>query len=462
MSKEKRTPIYFIDVTQRDGEQMRIDTVDIEDRIEAFDALASTGIKTFEIGHLGNDTDQAYAQRLVEHVISREEYDDISLQVLFGSQAEIVADGIAWLNGFDKDRVVVHVYDRLDDNMRDLASEYYDRDESARRVCSAIDIAYENGFRRFSVSGEGATGASVGDAMQYYSAILKHCRQKDEKIAVNVNLPSTNGSSAAGVWCPDELEAFNSVIKNQFPSATTSIHAHNDFGSAVEFSAQAVRAGFDKVEGTLIGMGERTGNVSLGDVAMRLLEIARFESDPVVAKSLGRNALFGSRVLPIDMVNQFDQFYSASQRVAEIYGVQHRFERTALGDPEAYNAGCGPHDQASARALQDPVRWPLYKNYIPRALIDATLGRPEAIGIIRAEPEAIRDITIDGHAAGGSTMRIVTESIEHATSDRREQAAEIARREVIAILNHCTDSEVAESNVEIHANVQKAGKEFAS
>lgn len=443
MSKEERKPIYFVDVTQRDGEQMRIDEVDIEDRIEAFDALASTGIKTFEIGHLGNDTDQAYTQRLVEHVISREEYDDISLQVLFGSQAEIVADGIASLNGFDKDRIVVHVYDRLDENMRDLASEYYDRDESARRVCSAIDIAYENGFRRFSVSGEGATGASVGDAMQYYGAILRHCGQKDEKIAVNVNLPSTNGSSAAGVWRPDELEAFNSVIKNQFPKTTTSIHAHNDFGSAVEFSVQAVRAGFDKVEGTLIGMGERTGNVSLGDVAMRLLEIARSESDPIVAKSLGRNALFGSRVLPGDMVNQFDQFYGASQRVAEIYDVHHRFERTALGDPEAYNAGCGPHDQASARALQDPVRWQLYKNYIPRALVDATLGRPEAIGIIRAEPDAIRDITINGHAAGGSTERIVTESIDHATIEQREQAAEVAQREVMKIMNYCSDGKIA-------------------
>lgn len=439
MSKEKRTPIYFVDVTQRDGEQMRIDAVDIEDRIEAFDALASTGIKTFEIGHLGNDTDQAYAQRLVEHVISKKEYGDISLQVLFGSQAEIVADGIAWLDGFDKDRVIVHVYDRLDDRMRDLAAEYYDRDESARRVCGAIDIAFENGFRRFSISGEGATGSSVGEALQYYGEILNHCNRKDKQMAVNVNLPSTNGSSPVCRWQPDELESFNANLKKRFPAVTTSIHAHNDFGSAVEFSVQAVRAGFDKVEGTLIGMGERTGNASLGDVAMRLLEIAASEKNPIITKSLGRKALFGTRVLPSELVDRFEQFHSASQIIAELYGVQHRFERTALGDPEAYSAGCGPHDQASARALQDPVRWPLYKNYIPRALVDAALGRPEAIGIIKAEPDAIREITVNGHAAGGSTKRIVAESIEHASKARREQAAEIARNEIKAILDYCSD-----------------------
>ncbi len=445
MSTEKRKPINFVDVTQRDGEQMRIDDVDVNDRLSAFDALASTGIKTFEIGHLGNDTDQTYAEALIEHINRNSDYDDISLQVLFGSQSEILADGLRWLDGFDKDRVVVHVYDRLDENMRDLASEYYDRDESARRVSSAIDIAYENGFRRFSVSGEGATGASVGDAMQYYGEILEHCAQKDEKIAVNVNLPSTNGSSAIGIWRPDELEEFNNVIKNQFPAATTSIHAHNDFGSAVDFSIQAIYAGFDKVEGTLIGMGERTGNVALGDVAMRLLEIAKSEANPETVKSIGRKALFSSRCLPPEIMSGFGNFYSASQSVAQIYGVQHRFERTAFGDPDAYNAGCGPHDQASARALEDPGRWPLYKNYIPRALVDAILGRPQALAIIKAEPDAIRDITIDGHAAGGSTKKIVNGYVDSASEQSRKQAENTARIMVNLIFNKC--SEVNSSNV---------------
>ncbi|MBI3494974.1 hypothetical protein HY004_03265 [Candidatus Saccharibacteria bacterium] len=447
MSTENRQPIYFVDVTQRDGEQMRIDEVSIEDRIEAFDALASTGIKTFEIGHLGNDTDQAYAKRLVEHVLSKDEYDDISLQVLFGSQSEILVDGLGWLDGFDKNRVIVHVYDRLDGSMRDLASEYYDYHESARRVSGAIDIAYENGFRRFSVSGEGATGSSVGEAMKYYGSILHHCEQKEEKLEVNVNFPSTNGSSAVGTWRYDELESFNSFIKNQFPATTTSMHAHNDFGSAVEFSVQAIRAGFDKVEGTLIGMGERTGNVSLGDVAMRLVEIARAESEPRVAKSIGRSALFGSRVLPREMVQSLSNFYAASQTVAQIYGVQHRFIRTAFGDPEAYNAGCGPHDQASARAIEDPVRWPLYKNYIPRALTDAILGRPQAVGLIKAEPEAIRDITVNGHASGGSTKKIVDDSIEQASSDRREQAEQMARAEILQLLNYSSSGNISESDI---------------
>lgn len=438
MSREERKPIYFVDVTQRDGEQMRIEEVDVSERLDAFDALASTGIKTFEIGHLGNDTDQTYAKALVEHINENSDYDDISLQVLFGSQSEILTDGLQWLDGFDKDRVVVHVYDRLDENMLDLASKYYDYHESARRVSAAIDIAYENGFRNFSVSGEGATGASVGDAILYYGLILEHCQQKPENLTVNVNLPSTNGTSPVGNWRPDELEAFNFVIKNQFPETTTSIHAHNDFGSAVEFSVQAIRAGFDKVEGTLIGMGERTGNVSLGDVAMRLIEIAKAEKEPSVAKSIGRTALFSSRVFPAEIVAGFGNFYSASQSLAQIYGVEHRFERTAFGDPEAYNAGCGPHDQASVRALEDPVRWPLYKTYIPRILTDAILGRPQAKDLIEADPAAIRAITVNGHAAGGSTRKIEDEDVELASPARRAEAEQIALREIEDILNKCS------------------------
>ncbi len=444
MTRENKTPIYFVDVTQRDGEQMRIREVGVNERLEAFDALASTGIQTFEIGHLGNDTDQTYAQALVEHISENSEYDDISLQVLFGSQSEIVANGLQWLDGFDKDRVVVHVYDRLDASMRDLAAEYYDRDQSAARVAAAIDIAYENGFRRFSISGEGATGASVGDAMLYYAAILEHCAQKEEDLQVNVNLPSTNGSSAAGIWRPDELKSFNSVIKNQFPKVTTSIHAHNDFGSAVEFSIQAISAGFDKVEGTLIGMGERTGNTALGDVAMRLLEIAKAEQDPELLRAIGRQALFSARTLPPKMVNNMSNFYPASQRLATIYDVHQRFQRTALGDPEAYNAGCGPHDQASARALEDPVRWPLYKTYIPRILTDAILGRPQAEKLLQADPAAIRAITVNGHAAGGSTGRIVGEKIKIASIERRAEAERIAREDIEKILHVCSNTIVKE------------------
>lgn len=443
MSREDRKPIYFVDVTQRDGEQMRIREVGVGERLEAFDALASTGIQTFEIGHLGNGTDQTYAEALARHISENSDYDDISLQVLFGSQTEIVANGLQWLEGFDKDRVVVHVYDRLDEHMRDLASQHYDLQHSAERVASAIDIAYEHGFRRFSVSGEGATGASVGDAIKYYAAILNHCEQKEEKPLVNVNLPSTNGSSAVGAWRPDELEAFNAVIKHHFPDVTTSIHAHNDFGSAVELSVQAVVAGFDKVEGTLIGMGERTGNTALGDVAMRLIEIAKAEKNPDVARAIAHTALFESRVLPAEMVKKFHNFYFASQKVAQIYGVEHRFERTAFGDPEAYNAGCGPHDQASARALEDPVRWPLYSTYIPRILTDAILGRPQAQELIKASPEAIRAITVNGHAAGGSTRRIEGEEIEIASAARRAEAEKIALREMQNILNRCSDQSIA-------------------
>ncbi len=192
-------------------------------------------------------------------------------------------------------------------------------------------------------------------------------------------------------------------------------------------------------------MGERTGNVSLGDVAMRLIEIAKAEKEPSVANSIGRTALFKSRVMPAEIVAGFGNFYSASQSLAQIYGVEHRFERTAFGDPEAYNAGCGPHDQASVRALEDPVRWPLYKTYIPRILTDAILGRPQAEELIKADPAAVRAITVNGHAAGGSTRKIEDEDVELASQARRSEAEKIALREIEKILDECSATSVARS-----------------
>lgn len=451
-----RQPIEFVDVTQRDGEQMEINPVTIEERIQAFDALVETGIEQFEIGHLGNsgregfdEGDQAYARALIAHIDNKSgedhRYKKVRLQVLFGSQQQLIAEGLEALEGFDKGRIIVHVYDRLSPNLRELAAQPYSAETAADRVVEAAKLALDRGFTHFSVSGEGATDCSVDEAVDYHVAVGKQLVALGVT-SVNMNLANTFGTPPDEEWDEFGLTHFNNQIKQHIPGATTSVHVHNDDQSATEFSIDAIKAGFDTVEGTLTGMGERTGNVALSNVLIRLVEIARLELEsaerPVSAWRIGQAAtkasLFTGRLLPQAIVQYAHSWYDSSIRISDIYGAkaQKRFENASLGDPEAYKAGSGPHDHAAIRAIQDPVKYPLWKGYLRIALPHAALGRPEASGIIEADPEVIKRITVNGRAGGGSTQIIVDGSFTAASDERRAEALKAARDAIDTIYDH--------------------------
>lgn len=445
-----RRPIELVDVTLRDGEQMKKNEVDYLQRIAVFDELVSTGITTFEIGHLGNkgrdgrfDGDQLFASELIKHINAMsdidERYANIKLQVLFGSQTEIISESLDVLEGIDKDRVIIHVYDRLPGPLRDLATNPYTADESATRVCRAADIALARGYTNFSVSAEGATDCSVDEAVDFYSYIGKYLNSAGAQ-SINLNLANTYGLPPEGDWDIDSLSDFNQRVKQRVHSATTSVHVHNDDGSSVEFSIVALKAGFDTVEGTLFGMGERDGNVPLCDVVIRVLEIARAEIKksrrPRSVFRLGQiarsNSLSSERALNTEVKANLGSWHSACTKIADIYGTRRRLENTSFANPEAYNAGSGPHDGAAERALINPAKHPLWRNYIQIAIIHAILGRPEAFGIIQVDPETIKQITVNGSAGGNATDRIMNGEIVGINS--RDQAIADAQREIDEIL----------------------------
>lgn len=451
-----KTPIEFVDITQRDGEQMKIEAVTIEDRIEIFDALIDTGITTFEIGHLGNsgrdgidEGDQAYARALIGHIHNKstddQRYQDVKLQVLFGSQQQLMAEGLEAMEGFDKDRVVIHVYDRISPNLRPLASNPYTIDQAAVRVVKAALLAFDMGFRHFSISGEGATDCTVDEAIDYYSTIGQQLMANGSQ-SININLANTFGTPSEIEWDKEGLDWFDKQIKQKIPGATTSVHVHNDDRSATEFTIAAIKAGFNKVEGTLIGMGERSGNVALSDVLIRLLEIARLEVEatdrPAIIRQIGkmaaRQSIFQSRTIPSTIIAHAHNWYPSSVKLGEIYGQNavKRFESTSLGDPEAYNAGSGPHDHATLKAIEDPLQFPLWKNYLRIALPHAMLGRPEATGIIAAEPSAILSITVNGRAGAGSTKALVEGNFSQINESTSEAAIKAAREAIDTIYEH--------------------------
>lgn len=424
---EVPTPIQFTEVTLRDGEQMRTGGVTLEDRKKVFGYLAATGADVIEVGHLGNPVDRAFVRELVGDITESPNPERMPrLQVLFGSQQDIMAAGISALDGMDKDRVVIHAYDRLSPNLRGLATRSYSAAESAHRVLEACRLAYDRGYRRFSISGEGTTDpdVSIDDAVDYYAHIIDGLADEPDPVMVNVNVANTFGYSLTGEWDGEGYAKFHKRIKEHDPLATTSIHTHNDFGSAADVAIAAVRAGFDRIEGTMTGMGERTGNVALVDVMARLLEEGRVVAAREFATSgvMGRIAskgIWDDRVLPPEIVAALPDWYAISRSISDIYETMGRFERTSLGNPEAYNSGCGPHDQAVQRALEDPSTHPIWKNYMSSAVVHALMGRPEARAILSANPDAISSRVVDNHAAGGSTARIVEGDISAANFGTR-------------------------------------------
>ncbi|MEK7153713.1 MAG: hypothetical protein AAB834_07200, partial [Patescibacteria group bacterium] len=303
-----RSTLYITDVTLRDGQQQRTNEVTTAQRVEVFDRIVETGVDCIEIGHLGNSNgDQQLATAIVQHVAEREEQDEryanVKLQVLFGSQEELIKDGIRvlqdafqahygeeWQEAME-DKVVVHVYDALDENLLATRSTPYGQQESARRVKAASQHALDAGFRRFSLTGEAATAASPEEAIQYYRSITQHLLARNTN-SVNINLTNTYGFSANPEWNAHVLTEVNAGVKYGFPErrVTTSIHTHNDVASAADMSIAAIVAGIDRLEGTLDGMGERAGNVATITVVDRLLEAARHQHEEDIRAAEGKRS----------------------------------------------------------------------------------------------------------------------------------------------------------------------------
>jgi isopropylmalate/homocitrate/citramalate synthase len=450
------------EVTLRDGQQQETDPkiVPTEDRVEVFKQIVRTGVDRIEIGHLGNKVaDQDLARELVKLVAVAEQDDDedtaqmygnVKLQVLFSSHKGPTQDGLSVLqdafqesygDGWQEamaDKVVVHVYDRVGESLRQTSSTYYTSEQSAERISEAAQLAIDAGITKFSVSGEAATDVSVADAIQFHRSIDDYLFSNGAE-EVNVNLANTFGVSPNPVWNASTMSIFNHAVKHGYEDkVSTSIHTHND-GDSIAFTMSALAAGFDRIDSTLFGMGERLGNVPVIDVNGEILQLAHQEiaSETIAAgkivEDIGRIGM--SRVVQIDetIVKHLGDWFDASRIISDIFGKHshNRFYHTKVADPDAHNNGSGPHDQAIARAIMDPVAHPPYLNYESTLPRNDILGRPGADKIAIADPEAVDSVTIGNHAGGGYTQKIksgeltrpddlVAEAIQHYERHKEE------------------------------------------
>ncbi len=442
--------LYFTDVTLRDGQQQQTNEVTEAQRIEVFDNIVSTGVDRIEIGHLGNKNgDQQLAAALVRHIAEKEATDElyakVKIQVLFGSQEKEIQEGSQILQDAFREnypetweeeiaqRVVVHVYDRVDSALLGTASEPYSIKDSAFRVSVAAAHTLAAGFKNFSISGEATTAVTPEESIQFYRTITTRLLENGAE-TVNINLPNTYGYSANHDWNTATMAAFDAAVKYGFEDrVSTSIHTHNDVDNAIGFSMNAVVAGIDRVEGTLIGVGERTGNAANIDVMARVLEQARHqlireEREDArfsgIAEHAGAIMLQRTVAVGPDIAANLKNWYPVGQKLAEIFGphAEYRWHRTAVGNPYAHDNGSGPHDQAMAAAILDPIKHPGDSHYEWALLINNALGRPDTQAIAIGDPEAVDQITVGNYAGGGKTLAIKQGTLKRAAPEHVKTA----------------------------------------
>ena len=266
--KITKAPIWC-SVDLRDGNQALIEPMGHEKKVKMFELLCSLGFKEIEIGFpAASQTDYDFVRYLIEE---KKIPNDVTIQVLTQSRQHIIEKTFESLIGIDK--AIVHFYNSTSALQRKVVFD--DDKEGIKKI--AIDGAllikelskkYNKTNWRFEYSPESFTGTEVDFAAEVCNEvvnILKPC--SDEKIIIN--LPATVEMSSPNVY-GDQTEWMIRNLDNR-EDVIVSLHPHNDRGTAVGAAEIGVMAGADRVEGTLFGNGERTGNVDIVTLALNLL-----------------------------------------------------------------------------------------------------------------------------------------------------------------------------------------------
>ena len=255
-------------VDLRDGNQALIEPMDSERKRRMFDLLVRLGFKEIEIGFpAASQTDYDFCRELIEKGRIPA---DVTVQVLTQAREHLIHRTFEALRGVP--RAIVHVYNSTSTLQREVVFKM-DREGVKKiavdgaRMLNEIAATYPGTEWIFEYSPESFTGTELDYALEICEAVLDVWKPTPEHKAI-VNLPSTVENSTPNVYA-DQIEWMSRNFKRR-DSIVLSVHPHNDRGTAVAAAELAMMAGADRVEGTLLGNGERTGNVDVITLALNL------------------------------------------------------------------------------------------------------------------------------------------------------------------------------------------------
>ena len=260
-------PPVWCSVDLRDGNQALIIPMSLEEKLEFFTLLCKIGFKEIEIGFpAASETEYEFCRALIERGLIP---DDVTIQVLTQSREHIIAKTFEALQGAK--RAIVHLYNSTSVAQREQVfkrekAEIVEIAVSGAKLCKAYREKAA-GKITFEYSPESFTGTEPEFAAEICNAVLDVWQPTAEDKAI-INLPVTVENSMPHVYA-NQVEYMCKNLKGR-ENLVISLHPHNDRGCAVADSEMGLLAGGDRVEGTLFGNGERTGNVDIVTLALNM------------------------------------------------------------------------------------------------------------------------------------------------------------------------------------------------
>lgn len=262
----EKAPIWC-SVDLRDGNQALIEPMNVDEKMEMFDLLIRLGFKEIEIGFpAASQIEYDFLRKLVaENKIP----DDVKVQVLTQCRKELIDRTFEAIQGIKN--VVVHIYNSTSTLQRDVVFNKSE-DEIVDIAIAGTQMVKDHlkdfdGNVQLEYSPESFTGTEVEFALRICTAVQKAWDHATDAPII-FNLPATVEMNTANVYA-DQIEWMSTHFEER-ENVILSVHPHNDRGTGVAITELALLAGADRVEGTLLGNGERTGNVDILNIAYNM------------------------------------------------------------------------------------------------------------------------------------------------------------------------------------------------
>lgn len=262
----QKAPIWC-SVDLRDGNQALIDPMTVEEKVELFNLLVKLGFKEIEIGFpSASQIEFDFMRELVERDLIPE---DVTVQVLVQCREHLIKRTFEALEGVK--RAIVHIYNSTSTLQRDVV--FHKSKEEIKQIAIEGTELVKTFVKDFpgeiilEYSPESFTGTELDYALEVCTAVQETWGATKENPII-INLPATVEMTTPNVHA-DQIEWMHKHFKNR-ESVILSIHPHNDRGTGVAAAELALLAGADRVEGTLFGNGERTGNLDILTVAYNM------------------------------------------------------------------------------------------------------------------------------------------------------------------------------------------------
>ncbi len=266
-NKEIQKAPIWCSVDLRDGNQALVEPMVVEEKIEMFNMLVQMGFKEIEIGFpAASQIEFDFLRQLVDRKLIP---DDVTVQVLTQCREHLLKRTFESIQGIPK--AVVHIYNSTSTLQRDVVF-HMDREEIKQIATDGVDMVKKymkdyDGKVILEYSPESFTGTEMDFALDICNAVQRAWGPTPDNKMI-INLPSTVEMTTPNVFA-DQIEWMSKHLENR-ESIVLSVHPHNDRGTGVAAAELAILAGADRVEGTLFGNGERTGNVDVLTIAYNM------------------------------------------------------------------------------------------------------------------------------------------------------------------------------------------------